>query len=151
MNITSKALNYLKEQQALREQTKATKKEKATTREYSPNEYGFYTMQQVYILNNMLAKGVKVESDGLFNYTNKDGNTKSHKITNMTAYNASVEAYETLRGLGIKGCVELYEYGDIIRLVRKIESQYFITTISDSGITDEPYNGHKQLMQFITL
>ena len=151
MNITSKALNYLKEQQSIKEQARATKREKATTREYAPNEYGFYTMQQVYILNNMLASGAKVESDGLFNYTNKDGITKSHKITNMTAYNASVEAYATLRDLGVRGCVELYEYGDTIRLVRKVDSQYFITTITDNGISDEPYNGHKQLMQFITL
>ena len=149
MNITSKAINYLKEQQSIKEQARATKKEKATTREYAPNEYGFYTMQQCYILNNMLANGAKVDSDGLFTYKNKDGNTKTHHITNMTAYNASVEAYETLRGLGIKGCVELYEYGDTIRLVRKVDNQYFLTTITDNGITDEPYNGHKQLMQFI--
>lgn len=151
MNISSKALNYLKEQQATREQAKATKREKATTREYAPNEYGFYTMQQVYILNNMLANGAQVDANGLFTYKNRDGNTKSHHITDMTAYNASVEAYETLRGLGIKGCVELYEYGDTIRLVRKIDSQYFITTITDNGITDEPYNGCKQLLHFLTI
>ena len=151
MNITSKALNYLKEQQALKEKARTTRKEKATIKEYAPNSYGFYTMQQVYILNNMLANGADVDGNGLFTYTNKAGETKSHHITNMTAYNSSVEAYEALRGLGVRGCVELYEYGDIIRLVRKIDSQYFITTISDSGITDEPYNGGKQLMQFITL
>lgn len=151
MNITSKALNYLKEQQSLKT-AKTTQKEKATTREYNPNEYGYYTIQQCYIINNMLANGAQVDANGLFRYTSKDGNTtRSHHITNMTAYNASIEAYETLRQLGIKGCVELYEYGDTIRLVRKIDSQYYITTITGDGIHDEPYNGRKQLMQFIAL
>ena len=44
-----------------------------------------------------------------------------------------------------------YEYGDEIKLVRKVDNQYFITTIDENGIHDEPYNSGQQLMHFITL
>lgn len=147
---TNGALNFLKEQKQAMEQARATKKERATTKNYSPNEYGFYTMQQCYILNNMLSKGANVDANGLFNYTNKDGETKSHHITNITAYNQSCKYYETLRGLGVKNCVELLKWDDTkIELIRKIGGEYYKTTITDKNIIDEHYNGAKELLQFV--
>lgn len=146
---TNGALNFLREQQASKQAQKQATREKATTKNYLPNEYGFYTMQQCYILNNMLASGVSVDSDGLFTYTNKDGETKSHHITDMTAYNISCDYYETLRQLGVKNCVELLKWDDNnIELIRKIGGEYFKTIITDNGITDEHWDGKKELLQF---
>lgn len=146
---TNGALNFLREQQAQRQASKRAIKEQATTKTYEANEYGFYTMQQCYILNNMIAKGAKIDSNGLFTYKNKDGETKTHHITSITDYNRSLECYEQLRALGVKNVVELYEFSDTIKLLRKIGGAYFITTITGEGIQDEPYNGAKKLIEFI--
>lgn len=145
----NKALNFLMEQQKKAQENKHERRAQATTKNYEPNEYGFYTMQQCYILNNMIANGAKVDADGLFTYTNKDGTTKSHHITSINDYNRSCEAYEQLRQLGVKNIIELYEYSDTIKLLRKINGAYFTTTITGDGITDEPYNGTKKLIEFL--
>ena len=147
----SRALNYLRKQQEEQQKQKQQKKERKNTREYIPNEYGYYTMQQCYIINNMLSKGAIIDADGLWSYTNKDGKATMHHITDMTAYNRSVEAYEMLRSLGLKGCVELLQYDDTIKLIRKIDTAYYLTTITEDGITDEPWDGLKQLIQLIRI
>lgn len=147
----SKALNYLLNLQEEKKQLKIAKSTPVI--EYSPNEYGFYSMQQMYILNSMVGK-VEIEkhNDGTasFSYENKAGKTKIHKF-NLEAFNTSSDAYNTLRGLGIKNCIELLEYGDIIKLLRKIGDEYFITTITGDGIADEHYDGKKQLLELMTI
>lgn len=148
--MDNKVLNFLLTRQEEQKALKTQKIKEIAIKHYSPNEHGFYTMQQCYIINSMLANGAKVESDGSFTYTNKSGATKTHKIDNMTAYNISIDYYEQLRQLGIKNIVELKGWTkEKIELIRKVGDGYFKTIITDKDIQDEPYDGQKELLQFI--
>lgn len=147
-NTNSKALNFLLKRKEEMQKSKVAKATPLT--EYYPNEYGYYTMQNIYKLDFIVKNSDKLE-DGLYQHINKDGKVKQHRIVDVDKYNASVVAYAELRELGVKNCVELLQYDDVIKLRRKIGEQYYTTTITEDGITDEPYNGLRELKQFITL
>ena len=143
------ALQFLREQAQAQAQAKATKEKEKTIKQFLPNEYGFYTMQQIYIIDKMCRNGAIIESNGIMTYKTKSGEQKQYKIADITCYNMCIEYYEQLRNLGIKNCIELIKWDDnTIELIRKINGDYYTTTITSSGIIDNRYNGAKTLLTF---
>ena len=144
LNGTNGALNYLRERQAQLLQEKTQKEKEKTIREFRPNQNGYYTMQQCYIINNMICNGAVVESNGNITYKGKD-----YKIIDVTAYNITTDYYEQLRQLGLKNIVELLTwYDNTIELIRKINNEYYYTTITDNSIIDKPYSKQYNLLTF---
>lgn len=145
MPITNKALNFLRSQQELKNYTN----KQDPIREFRPNEKGFYSMQQCYILNKMIEKGAVIESNGLFDYTPTNKTTPNHYKINVTIYNMSIEYYNKLRELGVKNCIELLEWSeDQIQVVQKISGSYMITTITGDGMTSKPYQKEIEKITF---